>query len=145
MAASTLASSAPVLSLRDVAVTPVARAEAGIAAGFDAAGAAELVEELPADLDLARDALICVYLGERPSGTWSLTLQSAAIVDGELRIVARERSSGGRAVASFPADCALLNRDALPAGTLPVRADDTTSDEFITDGTLTVPSPSSAP
>jgi hypothetical protein len=135
----------PSLELRDVAVTPAQRAEAGIAAAFDAAEAADLVDSVPADLDLARDALICVYLGARPSGTWSLTLQSASIVDGELRIVAREKASNGPSAVTYPADCAVLNREALPAGTLPVRADDTTTDEFITDGTLSVPNATNAP
>jgi len=135
----------PALSLRDVVVTPVTHPDAGIAAAFDAATAADLVELVPDDLDLARDALICVYLGSRPTGSWTLTLQSASIVDGELRIVAREKSTGGRAVSSYPADCALLTRDALPAGTYPVRADDTTTDEFIADGTLSVPNATTAP
>lgn len=135
----------PALTLRDVVVTPVAHPDAGIAAAFDAATAADLVESVPADLDLARDALICVYLGSRPTGAWTLTLQSASIVDGELRIVAREKSTGGQAGSTYPADCAVLNRDALPPGTYPVRADDTTTDEFIADGTLSVPNVTTAP
>jgi hypothetical protein len=119
--------------------------DAGIAAAFDAATAADLVESVPADLDLARDALICVFLGSRPTGSWTLTLQSASIVDGELRIVAREKSTGGRAETTYPADCAALNRDGLPPGTYPVRADDTSTDEFIADGTLSVPNATTAP
>jgi hypothetical protein len=144
-AATPTATTKPALTLRDVVVTPVARPDAGIAAAFDAATAADLVESVPADLDLAREALICVYLGSRPSGTWTLTLQSASIVDGELRVVAREKASNGPAAVTYPADCAVLNRDALPAGTYPVRADDTTTDEFIADGTLSVPNATTAP
>ena len=135
----------PALTLRDLIVTPVERPDAGIAAAFDAATAADLVDSVPADLDLARDALICVYLGSRPSGTWTLTLQSASIVDGEVRIVAREKASNGPPAVTYPADCAVLNRDALSPGTYPVRADDTSTDEFIADGTLSVPSAPTAP
>jgi len=136
--------SAPGLAMDDVDAEPLERAEAGIGMAFDATGAAELVVEVPDDLDFEQRALVCVYLGERPTGGWALDLDSAFLVDGELRIEAREgrpRGDGGELDRTYPADCATINRRALPVGELPVRADDTLSDEFIVSGTVTVPGP----
>lgn len=124
-----------------MAGTPARRTDAAIAVAFDEASAAELISPLPAELDLATDALLCVYLGERPTGGWGLALQSAALRDGELRILARETRPRGNVTqaVTYPGDCASVPRAALPAGELAVRADDTISDEFIVDGRIEVP------
>jgi hypothetical protein len=146
MSASTGA--APGLALNDVEAEPVERLEAGIAMAFDAQAAAGLVATLPDGIDFASQTLVCVYLGERPTRGWRLDLDSATLVDGELRIEAREfqpRGDGGEAEVTYPADCALLNRGALPVGELMVRADDTLSDEFIVMGSVVVPAPASGP
>lgn len=135
---------APGLALEDVEAEPVERAEESVAMAFDAARAAELVVAVPGDLDFGERALICVYLGERPTTGWRLDLDAATLVDGELRIEAREntpRGDGGQLERTYPADCALLNRAALPVGELAVRADDTLSDELIVSATLVVPAP----
>jgi len=134
--------------LQPIDVSPAERAEAGIAAAFHPAQAEDLVAEVPGDVDFGRHALVCVYLGERPTTGWGLDLQSASILDGELRIRAREtrpRGGGGFAQLTYPAGCGLLERAALPEGELAVRADDTISEEFIVDGTLSVPPASDAP
>ena len=140
-------SAAPGLTLRSVQVEPVEREEAAIGFAFDAEEAAELVVEVPDDLDFGADALVCVYLGERPTEGWGLDLQTAVLVDGELRILARETRPRGTVnqVVTHPADCGVVNRDALQAGELAVRADDTISDEFIVGGSVTVPNPEAAP
>jgi hypothetical protein len=138
----------PGLALSDVEVEPIERPEAGIAMAFDAAAAAELVVAVPEAIDFASTALVCLYLGERPTAGWRLDLDSATLSGGELRIEAREntpRGDGGEPRQTFPADCALLNRGALPAGQLNVSAHDTLSDEFIVGGTVVVPQPASAP
>ncbi|HEX2142688.1 MAG TPA: protease complex subunit PrcB family protein, partial [Candidatus Limnocylindria bacterium] len=98
---------------------PQEREAAGIAFAFDAESAAELVEQVPADLDFGESALVCVYLGERPTTGWGLTLQSATLVPGEppeLRILARETRprADARQEVTYPADCAALTRAALP-------------------------------
>ena len=139
---------APGLALDDVDVEPVERPEAAVAMAFDPEAASELVVAVPDTIDFASKALICVYLGERPTTGWRLELDSATVSDGELRIVAREntpRGDGGEPQQTFPGDCALLNRGALPVGELRVSAHDTISDEGIVTGTVTVPDPSSAP
>ena len=137
----------PGLTLRSIQVEPVEREEAAIAMAFDAEEAAALVVEVPEDLDFGTDALVCVYLGERPTAGWGLDLQTASLIEGELRILARETRPRGTVneVVTYPGDCGVLNRDALPAGELPVRADDTISEEFIVGGDVTVPEPESAP
>ena len=140
-------SSAPGLTLRAVQVEPVEREEAAIAMAFDADAAASMVTAVPANLDFGADALVCVYLGERPTEGWGLDLTTASLVDGELRILAREtrpRGTVNQAV-TYPADCGVVNRDALPPGRLAVRADDTISDEFIAAGEATVPDAEAAP
>jgi hypothetical protein len=139
---------APGLALSDVEVEPIERPDAVIAMAFDAEAAAELVVAVPDSIDFASKALICVYLGERPTAGWRLDLDSATLSDGELRIVAREntpRGDGGEPQRTFPGDCALLNRAALPVGELSVSAHDTLSDEGIVTGTVVVPDPASAP
>ena len=40
---------------------------------------------------------------------------------------------------TYPADCALIDRTVLPGRSVMVRADDTTSDEFIVDAVVQVP------
>jgi hypothetical protein len=142
------ATDAPGLALDDVDVEPVERAEAAVAMAFDAETAAELVVAVPDTIDFASKALICVYLGERPTTGWRLELDSATLSDGELRIVAREntpRGDSGEPQQTFPGDCALLNRGALPVGELRVSAHDTISDEGIITGTVVVPEPAGAP
>ena len=138
---------APGPTLRSVQAEPIERPEAAIAMAFDADEAAALVVRVPEDLDFTTEALVCVYLGERPNAGWGLDLQTASLVDGELRILARETRPRGSVdpVVTYPGDCGVLNRDALPAGELAVRADDTISDEFIVGGDVTVPDPGSAP
>ena len=114
---------------------------------FDAEEAAALVVRVPDDLDFGTGALVCVYLGERPTAGWGLDLQTASLVDGELHILARETRPRGTVdeALTYPGDCGVLNRDALPVGQLAVRADDTISDEFIVGGDVTVPDAESAP
>jgi hypothetical protein len=135
------------LTLRSLPIEPVEREQAAIAMAFDPDEAAALVVEVPDDLDFGTDALVCVYLGERPTAGWGLDLQTASLVDGELRILARETRPRGTVdqVVTYPGDCGVVNRDALPAGDLAVRADDTISDEFIVGGNVAVPVPESAP
>ena len=142
------ATETPGLALSDVEVEPMERPDAGIAMAFDVATAAELVVAVPDSIDFASKALVCVYLGERPTAGWRLDLDSATYSGDELRIEAREntpRSDGGELRPTFPADCALVNRGALPAGELRVSAHDTLSDEAIVAGTVVVPDPTAAP
>jgi len=98
-------------------------------------------------VDFETEALVCVYLGERPTEGWGLDLQTASLVDGELRILARETRPRGTVnqVVTYPGDCGVVNRNALPPGELAVRADDTISDEFIVAGDVTVPDPEVGP
>jgi hypothetical protein len=141
------ASVAPGLTLRSVRVEPVERHEAGIGMAFAADEAAQLVTSVPDSLDFGADALVCVYLGARPTEGWGLDLQTASLTGGELRILARETRPRGTVdqVATYPADCGVVNREALPPGKLAVRADDTISDEFIVGGDVTVPDPEAGP
>ena len=133
--------------LTSLVAEPAQWEEAGIGLAFDAASAAELVVAVPPEVDFGTDALLCVYLGERPTAGWALDLQTAKLADGELLVLARETRPRGTVdqVITFPAGCALLNRAALPVGQLAVRADDTISDEFIVAGTVTVPEREAAP
>ena len=137
----------PGLTLRGVLAKPAERQEAAVAMAFDEEEAAALLLAVPSDLDFRADAVVCVYLGERPTEGWGLDLQTASLVDGELRILARETRPRGTVnqVVTYPADCGVLNRDALPPGQLAVRADDTISDEFIVAGEVTVPDAEAAP
>jgi hypothetical protein len=138
---------APGPNLRSLHVEPVERQQAAIAMAFDAEEAAALVVQVPDDLDFGSEALVCVYLGERPTAGWGLDLQTASLADRELRILARETRPRGSVnqVATYPGGCGAVNREALPVGPLSVRADDTISDEFIVGGDVTVPDPESAP
>jgi hypothetical protein len=122
---------------------PAERDDAAIEAAFDPQSAA-FAAALPDDLDWASNGIICVFLGRREDGGWALAIQGASLVDGELQVRAREtRPVGGvdRPGPSFAADCATIDRHALPVGTLPARADDTVTDEFIVAGELVVPAP----
>ena len=122
---------------------PPQQTEAAIEMAFDAAGAQRLVAEAP-PIDYATQALLCLSLGERPTGGWSVTIQSMRVTSGELQILAREgrpRAGEGTTQAfTYPADCAVVDRTQLPTGSLAARADDTISDEFIVDATIEVPS-----
>jgi len=132
---------------RLVGVEIADRAAAAIEIAFDAGAATELVGPLPADADFEAQAVLCLFIGERESGGWAVALQSIRIVDGQMEIRARETAPRGLATggATYPADCALIDRSALPVGQLPVTSTDTTSDEFIVDGVIDVPAPSGAP
>jgi hypothetical protein len=141
-AASGPASDGSVLLVRLPDAEPAEREAAAIEAAFDPDSAAALATGLPDDLDWASTGIICVFLGRREDGGWSLAIQGAGMVDGELQVRAREtRPVPGvdRPGPSFAADCATVDRAALPVGTLPARADDTVTDEFIVDGELEVP------
>ena len=135
----------PVLSLDEVDAEPLERREESVAVAFDREAAAELVAEVPADLDFDAHALVCVFLGPRLTTGWSLDLRTASLSDGELRIRARETAprTETQPQTTYPADCGLLSREALPAGELRVWADDTVTDEFIADTVIVVPAPSS--
>ena len=121
---------------------PIAREEAEIGMAFDAGQAAQLVSEPPA-IDYATQAILCLSIGERPTGGWSVTISSISVADGEMEILAREgrpRPGEGTTQAfTYPGDCAVVDRTVLPIGPLAVRADDTISDEFIVDATIEVP------
>lgn len=121
---------------------PVAREAAEIGMAFDAGQAAGLVSE-PPPIDYATQAILCLSIGERPTGGWSVTISSITIENGEMRILAREgrpRPGEGTTQAfTYPGDCAVVDRTVLPIGPMAVRADDTISDEFIVDATIEVP------
>jgi hypothetical protein len=91
--------------------------------------------------------VVCVFLGPRQTTGWGLDLSTVSLSDGVLTIRARESVPRGttRPVVTYPADCGLVPRAALPVGELTVRADDTVSGEFIADALIDVPPPSSAP
>lgn len=134
-------SGAPGLAFTPLTARPAQRPQAELEIAFDAAQAGTLLSASPDGIDFATNALLCVYLGER-TGSWQLTLVSAALEGGELRVRAREappRGSTGGSRATYPAACGTLDRRALPAGSLAVRADDTVSGEFIVAATVTVP------
>jgi hypothetical protein len=121
---------------------PAEREEAGIAFAFDPSAADVLAHSLPTDLEWDANAVVCVYLGRRAEGGWGLAIQSANLIGGELRILAREtRPAADRPGPTYPADCATIDRAALPIGPLFVRADDTVSDEFIVSAEVEVPAP----
>jgi hypothetical protein len=141
------ASEAPALSLDSLAAMPVDEREEGVAMAFEARAAAELLQEVPRDLDFGTSAVVCVFLGPRQTTGWDLDLSTVSLSDGVLTIRARESVPRGttRPVVTYPADCGLVPRAALPVGELTVRADDTVSGEFIADAVIDVPPPSSAP
>ena len=131
----------PVLTLDDVDAEPREIREERVAVAFDAEAAAELVTAVPDDLDFARHALVCVFLGPRLTTGWSLDLRTASLTGGELRIRARETAprTETQEETTYPADCGLLSRAGLPVGELRVWADDTVTDEFIADTVIDVP------
>jgi hypothetical protein len=122
--------------------TPAERTAAAIEVAFDGDAAQRLARGTH-DIDFATRALLCLSLGERPTGGWSVTIQSMRVDAGALRILARDvrpRAGEGTTQAfTYPADCVVLDRTRLSAGRLAVRADDTISDEFIVDATIEVP------
>lgn len=132
---------------RLVDVEIVQRSEAAIEIAFDAAAAESLVTPLPADADFAATAVLCLFIGERDTGGWAVALQSIRMVDGQMRILARETAPRGTPPAgpSYAADCAMIDRSVLPIGPLPVTSTDTTSDEFIVDGVVEVPAATGTP
>ena len=133
---------------RLVGVEIADRTAAAIEIAFDAAAAAGLIAPLPAETDFATQAVLCLFIGERDTGGWAVAVQSIRIVEGRMEITAREtepRGGTGTGGATYPADCVLIDRSALPVGQLPVTSTDTTSDEFIVDGVIDVPAPSGAP
>jgi len=137
----------PVLSLTDIDAEPLEIREESVAVAFDRDAAAELVTAVPADVDFSEHALVCVFLGPRLTTGWSLDLRSASLTGGEVRIRARETAprTETQPETTYPADCALLGRAALPVGELRVWADDTVTDEFIADAVIEVPAATSAP
>jgi hypothetical protein len=138
-------SAQPVLSLDDVEAVPVENREETVAMAFDVEAADELVEQVPPDVDFRTSALVCVFLGPRQTTGWSLELLTVSLSGDVLTIRARESVPRGqtRDEVTYPADCGLLTRAALPAGELTVRADDTITGEFIADAVIDVPAPSS--
>ncbi len=142
------AGSVSVTISRLVDVQIVDRGAAAIEIAFDAEAAAEFVAPLPADADFAAQAVLCLFIGLRDSGGWSVAVQSIRLVDGRMEITARETEPrGGTATGgpTYPADCVQIDRSVLPVGLLPVTSTDTTSDEFIVDGVIEVPTPTGAP
>ena len=106
--------------------------------------AAEVLERVPPDLDFRTSALVCVFLGPRQTTGWSLDLLTVTLSGDVLTIRARESVPRGqtRPEVTYPADCGLVTRAALPTGRLTVRADDTVTGEFIADAAIDVPPPS---
>jgi len=137
----------PVLTLTDVDAEPLEIREETVAVAFDADAAADLVTAVPADLDFSEHALVCVFLGPRLTTGWSLDLRTASLTGADLRIRARETAprTETREETTYPADCALLSRAALPVAELRVWADDTVTDEFIAEAVIDVPAAPSSP
>jgi hypothetical protein len=141
-AGSASSSALPPIVFAPLAAEPAKRSNAELAAAFDAEGAAILLAQPPAGIDFSRQAVVCLYLGER-TGPWTVTLLSAALSSGSLTVRAREirpRSGApGSDQISYPGTCATIVRASLPAGSLAARAEDTTSGEFIVAATINVP------
>jgi hypothetical protein len=140
-------SGSPPLSLDALDAQPIENREETVAMAFDADGAARLLEEVPPDLDFRTAAVVCVFLGPRQTTGWSLDLLTVSLSDDVLTIRARESTPRGptRDEVTYPADCGLVTRTALPVGRLTVRADDTVTGEFIADAVVEVPPLTSAP
>lgn len=138
---------APVLSLTALDAEPVDDRDESVAVAFDRASAGALLKDVPDNLDFATHAVVCVFLGPRQTTGWSLDLRTATLTGGELEIAARENPPRGttRPEVTYPADCGLLTRAALPPGELVVRADDTITGEFIADTSVVVPEASNVP
>jgi hypothetical protein len=141
-AGSASSSALPPIVFAPLAAEPAKRSNAELAAAFDAEGAAILLAQPPAGIDFSRQAVVCLYLGER-TGPWTVTLLSAALSSGSLTVRAREirpRSGApGSDQISYPGTCATIDRASLPVGSLAARAEDTTSGEFIVAATINVP------
>lgn len=138
----------PALSLSSLDAAPIDHEQEAVALAFDPAEATSLLQAVPASLDFARDVVVCVFLGPRQTTGWSLDLRSASLSGTEVDIRAREnapRTGNERPEVTYPADCAVLNRAALPIGEVMVRADDTITGEFIAGTTVEVPEASNAP
>lgn len=141
------ASETPALSLGALDAEPADDREESVALAFDHDGAADILKDVPPDLDFGAQAVVCVFLGPRQTTGWSLDLRTATLREGQLEIKARENAprANTRPEVTYPADCGLLNRAALPPGELAVRADDTITGEFIAGTTVVVPAASNAP
>jgi hypothetical protein len=141
-AGSASSSALPPMVFAPLAAEPAKRSNAELALAFDAEGAARLLAQPPSAIDFSRQALVCLYLGER-TGPWTVTLLSAALSPGSLTVRAREtrpRSGApGSDQMSYPGTCATIDRASLPVGSLAARAEDTTSGEFIVAATINVP------
>jgi hypothetical protein len=137
----------PHLSLDALESEPVENHDETVAMAFDADEAARLLERVPPDLDFETGAVVCVFLGPRQTSGWSLELQTASLRDDVLTIRARETAPRGetRDEVTYPADCGVVTRAALPVGQVTVRADDTVTGEFIADAVIEVPPLTSAP
>ncbi|HEX2194918.1 MAG TPA: protease complex subunit PrcB family protein [Candidatus Limnocylindria bacterium] len=137
----------PVVTLAELDAEPAEHREESVAVAFDPDDASALLVEVPTDLDLASHAVVCVFLGARPSRGWSIELLTATLSGDVLTIRAREGSPRGGTAGgtTYPADCGLLTRGGLPAGELEVRAEDTVTGEFIAATVVEVPAASSAP
>jgi len=145
--ASASASDAPALALTSLDAEPIQEEQESVALAFDRPSAGSLLKEVPADLDFGAYAVVCVFLGPRQTTGWSLDLRTASLAGDQLDIAARENAPRGttRPEVTYPADCGLLTRAALPAGELVVRADDTITGEFIADTSVVVPEASNLP
>jgi hypothetical protein len=141
------ASDTPTLSLGALDAEPADDRDESVALAFDHDGAAAILKDVPADLDFGAQAVVCVFLGPRQTTGWSLDLRTATLREGQLEIQARENAprANTRPEVTYPADCGLLTRAALPPGELAVRADDTITGEFIAGTTVVVPAASNAP
>lgn len=140
-AATATASAAAVsVPLQRITGSPARQASAGVQIAFERATAESLVADLPAQVDFGTRAVLCLAIGAR-TGDWSVVVQSVTVSGHTMAILAREKRPGPGAPAgrTFPADCVLVERALLPAGDLAVRADDTTSGEFIVEATIPVP------
>jgi hypothetical protein len=124
-------------------------AEESIVAAFGAEEIRRLLGAVPPGVDPEAEAVFCVALGMRPTGGYGLVIQSASLVDRELRIRALEtQPRPGQPVIqviTYPVGCFAVRRAALPTGELMVRADDPRADEFITSAVIEVPAAERAP
>lgn len=140
--ASASSSALPPIVFAPLPAEPAKRSNAELGVAFDAEGAARLLAQPPSGIDFGREALVCLYLGER-TGPWTVTLLSAAVSSGSLTVRARETRPRSGAPGSdqigYPGTCATIDRASLPVGSLAARAEDTTSGEFIVAATINVP------
>ena len=91
------ASVAPSGGVRNVSLSRLTDARATrrdaatIVIGFDAAAVADMVTPAPG-VNFATQALLCLHIGERPTGGWSVTIQSISVEGAEMAILARRSS-----------------------------------------------------